>query len=315
MTTNEESSNNIELSGTQISTTPQSPVTENHTLMTKDAIDLPRRLEFPSSRRVSELDKQIPYNLQNSKLINRLFVRLVAKGRTFKDVDFSYSIFESCYLRDCVFDSCIFVGCRFSGTSLYGSTFLGSKFDYALFERTIVTPEILDTECPATENLSAKFARTLRMNFQQIGDTKGVNKAISVELRATEVHLKKAWYSKESYYRKKYRSLQRLKVFGEWLQFRFFDLIWGNGESVGKLLTSVCCIFVFMALVDIRLDGRKSFSSVPSYIDAIIAAPQIFFGVLSPRSYPSLYLTAIVFTRLITLGLLLSILLKRLNRR
>ena len=49
-----------------------------------------------------------------------------------------------------------------------------------------------------------KFARTLRMNYQQLGFAESVNKAIQIELQATEIHLYKAWRSNEAYYRKKY---------------------------------------------------------------------------------------------------------------
>ena len=46
-----------------------------------------------------------------------------------------------------------------------------------------------------------RFARTLRMNYQQLGDARAANKAIEIE--ATEIHLHKAWSSKQSYYRSK----------------------------------------------------------------------------------------------------------------
>ncbi len=121
--------------------------------------------------------------------------------KTFSRVDFRWSFFDGCYIRDCLFDSCDFTGCRFVSTHLPGAIFTGCKFDYATFERTPTDPGILDTQCPGYENLKLRFARALRANFQQLGDATAVNKAMKIELDATEVHLKKAWHSNESYYR------------------------------------------------------------------------------------------------------------------
>ena len=157
-----------------------------------------------NSNRIQETDKKFSEDVENVQFINHLFVRLVAKGKRFSKVDFKYSIFDTAYLRNCTFDSCDFTGCRFIDTNLYGSTFTGCKFDYSNFERTLVTSDILDTECPGHENLKMKFARTLRINYQQLGDALSVNKAIKVELTATKIHLLKAWDSNESYYRKKF---------------------------------------------------------------------------------------------------------------
>src|SRR5580692_1070046 len=106
-------------------------------------------------------DQRVVGDMPKQDLRNHLFVRLVAKGRRFQNIDFRYCMFEVCYLRGCVFDSCDFTGCRFSGSNFHGSTFSGCKFDYAWFERTLIDDSILNTGCPGPENLKLKFARTL----------------------------------------------------------------------------------------------------------------------------------------------------------
>ena len=118
--------------------------------------------------------------MDGGKYSNYLFTRLVAKDKRFTKVNFRYSFFEYSYLRDCHFDSCDFTGCRFTNTNLSGSKFSGCKFDYASFEKTLVEPAILETECPGFENLKLRFARTLRTNFQQLGDASAANKAMNV---------------------------------------------------------------------------------------------------------------------------------------
>ena len=56
------------------------------------------------------------------------------------------------------------------------------------------------------------------MNYQQLGDAKSANKAIGVELQATKQHLSKACWSKERYYRNKYKGWRRF-----WVSLEFFE--------------------------------------------------------------------------------------------
>jgi hypothetical protein len=265
------------------------------------------------SNRIEQKDKKFDADVSGESFMNHLFVRLVAKGKKFTNVDFKYTIFDTCYLRDCNFDSCDFTGCRFVGTNLYESSFAGCKFDYSTFEKTLVDNDILDTGCPGHENLKYRFARTLRVNYQQLGDTKSANKAVNVELQATEVYLHKAWQSNESYYRKKYRGWGRIKVFLDWIGFKVLDLLWGNGESVLKLLRAVIVVLLLMFLIDAVI--LRNQEQTNGFLQALIEAPQVFFGVLSPTYYPGLYLTAIVFIRLALFGFFMSIIIKRFNRR
>ncbi|HHB75668.1 MAG TPA: hypothetical protein ENK84_03880, partial [Desulfobulbus sp.] len=154
-----------------------------------------------SSNREHLVDQRFDTDVSNTEYINKLFLRIVAKGRKFENVNFKYTIFDTTYFRNCVFESCDFTGCKFIGANFYGAKFIGCKFDYATFERAIISNDVLDNCCPGWDNLKLKFARTLRVNFQQLGDSKSANKAIKIELDATEIHLKKSWLSNESYYR------------------------------------------------------------------------------------------------------------------
>jgi hypothetical protein len=264
------------------------------------------------STRVHLIDKWFDGDEANSGFTNHVFIRLIAKGRRFTHVDFKYSIFDACYLRDCVFDSCDFTGCRFVASNLHGSTFPGCKFDYTTFERTDIDSEVLDTSCPPFENLKAKFARTLRMNYQQLGDSAAVNKSISVELRAAETHLHKAWQSNESYYRKKYTGVMRLEMWGRWACFKLLDFIWGNGESPLKLIRSLILLLVAMAVIDVTTWRSSQDVRV---IQALASAPQVLLGTQTPDGFPRLYLALVMALRLVAFGFFTSILIKRFSRR
>ncbi len=268
-----------------------------------------------SSERQICVDKKFGFQTTvKTAFQNYFFQRLVAKEVRFEDVDFSYTIFDTCYLRKCNFQNCNFTGCRFTASNLYGSSFTGCKFDYAVFERTIVDPEILDVGCPGPENLKLKFARTLRANFQALGDASSVNKAINVELDATREHFWKGWKSPESYYRSKYKRLSRAKMFVQWVNFKLLDYIWGNGESFWKLGRALAVILIAMSIRHVFLTGKNRLL-LTSYFESISQVPAVFFGIKFPQEYPGLYLVVILFARLVLVGFFLSIVIKRFSRR
>jgi hypothetical protein len=265
------------------------------------------------SNRFTQNDKKFDEDVTDERFSNQLFVRLVAKEIRFTNVDFKYSIFDSCYLRHCIFDSCDFIGCRFVGTNLDGSSFSGCRFDYATFEKTLVDSHILSDGCPGHENLKMRFARTLKTNYQQLGDAQSVNTAIGVELQATEAHLRKAWNSNESYYRKKYRGYKRLQMFAEWITFKSLDFLWGNGESVSKVFRAVLLAFVLVSLVDAVF--FRNAKLLASYFQALLDAPQVFLGAIPSANYPRPCLICLLSLRFVVFGFITGIFVKRFNRR
>jgi hypothetical protein len=271
-------------------------------------------MPFIDSGKTVSTDQKFDSNESGSRYSNRVFVRLVASRKTFTRVDFRYTTFDACYFKNCQFDSCDFTGCRFVNTHLPGAKFSGCKFDYATFEKTFIDARILDTECPGHENLKMRFARSLRTNFQQLGDAEAVNKAMMVELNATETHLRKAWQSNESYYRSHHPgALARTLAYLEWLRFKALDFIWGNGENLNRLIRFILILLVVMALIDVAMFGDAS--KIQSYYESFIRSFAIFFGTLTPDDYGKTYLALITCFRLVTVGFFLSIIIKRFGRR
>lgn len=243
----------------------------------------------------------------------KVLTRLSAIKVTFKNVSFYQTVFDTCYFNNCVFDSCSFVGCRFVACNLNQSTFPGCKFEYAIFERTQVDDDILNS-APERNNLKLKFARTLRMNYQQIGDAKAVNRAIIVELEATDIFLKESWSSNSDYYRKKYVGLSRIWQLAKWIEFRALDFIWGNGESVTKLLRSIIWVILGVAILDmIYTPGEKPFTD---FLQSFFTAPALFLGVKPlPDTMPPMMSACIAALRLLGFAFLTAILVKRFGRR
>lgn len=258
-------------------------------------------------------DKIFDVDLKGDNFHNKHFVRSGAKGQTFKSVNFSHTYFENCYFRNIIFDSCDFNGCKFSNCNFQGSSFPGSKFDYSIFEKTFIDSEIFDNNCPSFNNLKLKFARTLRMNYQGLGDSESVNKAIKIELDATREHLYEAWCSNTTYYRTKYQGIERFKMFFRWLYFKLQDFVWGNGESPVKLLRTGFVFWLIVAVIDTFC--FKNPNNVSDYINSFSDAPSIFMGIDKPNGYSNNYLTIITSLRFVGFALFTSILIKRFNRR
>lgn len=265
------------------------------------------------SNRQTHTDEKFDSDLTSAVFKNRLLVRVAAKKRKFKNVDFSYTIFDTCYFRSCVFEDCNFTGCRFSGTNAHGSSFENCRFDYAVFERTQIDSAILASNCPGHENLKLRFARSLRLNYQALGDSAAVNAAIAIELDATEVHLHKAWKSPEAYYRSKYKGFDRVMMFLRWLRFKVLDFVWGNGESTWKLARAVCVTLLGMTLIHVCVFERPGEGG--GFFSALGQMPQVFLGSLKPTGYPTSYIAFVYFIRLVAFGFFMSILIKRFNRR
>lgn len=252
----------------------------------------------------------ITENLSNENFEKNIFIRTAAIEKTFNNIDFKFCIFDNVYFKKCKFNSCDFTGCKFINSNLRGSSFNNCDFKYSSFDKTIVDNDILHNSAPSEENWKLDFARTLRTNYQQLGDSKSVNMAIQIELASTEEHLKNAWSSKKQYYRDKYQGFDRLKIFFEWLAHKILDYVWGNGENGWKMIRTLMVFFIVLAFIDVFI-----FSTKCNLIDSIIKSPSIFFGTISPNNYPRFYLTTITVIRLLIIGMFISLIVKRLNRR
>lgn len=268
---------------------------------------------YKDSGKTKKEDIEYVRNMAGEELENMVFIRSVASKRKFIRVSFKYCFFDNCYFRDCVFEACDFTGCKFTSSNLNGSIFIECEFQYAIFERTIIDLNSIIDSLPEKENLRAKLLRSLRTNFQQQGDPASVNKAISLELKATQIHLKKSWFSSEEYYRKKYPGFKKLGKFAEWLIFRTLDFIWGNGESAGKLCRTTLIILLMISLWEIH--KLPDINNVNAIARSFASSPSIFFGVIKNTNYDAWALTLIYFLRLVIFGLFMSIIIKRISRR
>ena len=199
--------------------------------------------------------------------------------------------------------------CRYQGHQPKGFAVRKFKFHYSLWEKTFLEESFLDNCLPSEENLARDLVRSLRVNFAQIGNYEAVNKAASIEVKLNGRHLFNAAYSRQAYYRNKYKGLTRIRFALRHAQWKAFDLLWGNGESIGRVLggglLAIACFAVAIWLnhVDIK------------FLDAIGSSVSIFWGVKPHREVEPVFVVLLTAIRYLLFGLFMAVLVKRLSRR
>ena len=152
------------------------------------------------------------------------------------------------------------------------------------------------------------MVRSLRVNFSEIGNYEAVNRAASIEVHLTGQHLYKAAYSNESYYRSKYKGMERLSHATQHARWKALDLLWGNGESIVRIMISC-----FVAIIAVSIFYSRGANV--SLVDAIMESIWQFWGKQYAHVMPPIYLLALSITQFVAFGLFMAILVKRLSRR
>lgn len=146
-------------------------------------------MELKEHKKTVIENKEFCGEVQNEELSAKEFIRVFAVGVAFIDVNFKQCDFSECYFRNCRFIRCDFTGANIKESNLRGSQFEKCKFQYTTWEKTLLDEHFLDICLPSEENLARDLARSLRVNFSQIGNYEAVNKAASIEVNLTGQHL------------------------------------------------------------------------------------------------------------------------------
>ena len=273
-------------------------------LISKTEQDAPVKPSF-----VEKLENRYvtPSNIKNDKnsFKYKHFINLSSKDKIYENVDFSFSIFDNAYFRDCEFKNCNFTGTVIKNSNFKGAKFQNCNFDYSFFEKTQISINILYENSPQKENLKSSFARNLRTNFQQLGDSRNVNRAILIELDATREHLKKICYDHSSHYRDKYTGWRRAKGFKDYYSFIFFDFIWGNGESLWKLLRTLLILVISITFIDFYYNTETK----------LARGFNLLLGTTPLNLVPETWSSMFLLIRLLIMSLLTALIIKRISRR
>lgn len=253
--------------------------------------------------------KEFLSEVRNTDLSTRRLSRVFAVNIVFLDVSFKQCDFSNCYFRNCRFIRCNFTGAAIKESNFRGSQFEECDFRYTNWEKTILDEHFLDTCLPSEENLARDLARSLRVNYSQIGNYDAVNKAASIEVSLTGMHLYNAAYSRQSYYRSKYKGWSRISHVVDHARWKALDLLWGNGESILRVILSGLVVVLVATLALMHNQPQLNFS------DALWSAFSGFWGVQGGIKLTESYVVTLTIIRFVLFGLLMAILVKRLSRR
>jgi Pentapeptide repeats (8 copies) len=225
-------------------------------------------------------DKELIADVADEDLSQSELLRVYAVKITFTDVAFKQCNITSCYFRNCRFIRCDFTGAIIKETNLKGSQFDDCKFLYSAWDKTVVEE-----------------------SFQ------AVNKAASVEVMLNGQHLFNAAYSRQAYYRSKYRGIARAEVALHHARWKALDILWGNGESIGKLVGwGLLTVLAFAAVL--WLNGAE-----PTLFEGVGTAASLFWGVRPKHEVNLAVAVSLTAVRYFLFGLFMAVLVKRLSRR
>lgn len=254
-------------------------------------------------------DKEFSSDVRDENLAQQVLRRVFAVGKTFTEVSFKQSEIADCYFRNCRFIRCDFTGASIRRSNFRGSQYEECKFQYSIWEHTQLDEEFLDNCLPSEENLARDLVRSLRVNFGHIGNYAAVNNAASIEVMLTGQHLFHAAYSRQSYYRSKYKGWVRARHALRHARWKALDLLWGNGESILRILLTGACTVMLWAIFLAWNDPQLSWSQ------SLISVAYGFWGIDGTTPLPSYQLTLLTVIRFVLFGLFMAILVKRLARR
>lgn len=253
-------------------------------------------------------DMEFTVDVSDADYSRHDLVRVYAVRRVFRKVKFKQSNFSDCYFRNCRFIECDFTGAFIKASNLRGSQFENCSFRYTTWEKSRLDDDFMNNCLPNEENLARDLVRSLRVNFTETGNYEAVNRAAAIEVRLTGQHLYKAAYSREAYYRSKYKGWQRATHAIQHARWLALEWRWGNGESVVRVVLSSLVAILAVALLFAR-DANLGVG------DAFIEALWHFWGKQHARALPSEYAVALAIVQFVALGLFMAILVKRLSRR
>lgn len=253
--------------------------------------------------------KEIVADVHGEDLSRNVISHIFAVKITFDNVSFRQSEISNSYFRNCRFINCDFTGANISASNLRGTHFEGCDFRYSTWEHTILDENFLDKCLPSEENLARDLVRSLRVNFAQIGNYEAVNKSASIEVSLTGAHLFHATYSRQSHYRSKHKGWDRILHGLLHARWKALDILWGNGESIFRIITSGVCVILLSAILLTLCHPQFSF---PTAIRSVSIG---FGGINTSLVPPESYLVFLTIVRFTLFGLFMAVLVKRLSRR
>ena len=243
------------------------------------------------------------------------------KGTHFRGCNFNHSYFDRCYFRKAQFNDVSLIGCTFKDCRFGEAVFENCKFDEAEFENCSITYEQLAATLPQRQNVLWRFARNLRVNSQNRGQTEDARKFLLGEIKASETHnFKKAFAWNEPFYKMKYGIEDRLLGFWQGTSSKMSDVFWGYGEKPSRVLRASAVAIVIFALVFYYSANLKNIPGGYDFLECLGFSAATFVTATYGEVLPSTRAARILCTcesavGLVMFGFFVTSLYRRISKR
>jgi len=268
-----------------------------------------------------------PAEVSDTSFIRSHFIDVGAKETTFRNCNFSHSIFTRAYFRDAKFIECFFVGARFYDCNFRHAKLTQCDFKYATFQGTIIPASEVMANLPEWPNVKRELLQSHRINAQSIGDTDAVRIYVRGEMVALREHYRRARARNEGYYAAKYKGAKK-RVEVTWRSFTLWleREIWGYGEYpitllrlavLGPLILSIPVILQVILQAGVPFENVTLSHLCSALWEGLSSTLSILLG-LPQTDLLSIHwsiVSIIVLFRYILFGLFIAVVFRRFSKR
>jgi hypothetical protein len=269
-------------------------------------------------------DKDIKWS--RMKINHSTFSKVSFKESSLDNCDLSFCVFIDCYFKKTRLENLNFIGCKFINCTFDSIYLVQSDIRFTVFENCYIDYEEVKRCLPVPSNIRWKLCTNLALESLRDGDSENYRKFFFVEKEACEEHFLAMFFQKESYYKKKYDTVDRVIGLTKYLNSRLSKMIWGYGERIQNLVFVIFVILITFATL-YNTQGRvfKEANS-PEAIEMKLSFSQsLYLSVCNFITITSDYTSSDQFIRTITaiegtlgvvlMGFFVAALFRFINRR
>lgn len=186
---------------------------------------------------------------ENVTINHSTFSNVSFKKSKIRKTDLSFCVFIDCYFKYTEMENVKLLSCKFINCTFDDIKLIESDIRFAVFDKCIIDYEEIVGCLPAQSNLKWKLCTNLALESLRIGDYVNYRKFFFSEKHACESHYFSIFIQRESYYKKKYDTLDRFVGLIQFLLSRISRIIWGYGEKIQNLVVVIISTIIGFAIL------------------------------------------------------------------
>jgi len=181
--------------------------------------------------------------LADARFSHCTFANVSFKDASLLNCHFTACVFEGCYFRDTKVMECFFPASRFIDCEFVKPLLTNSNFGYARFVRTLIPYTAMEASFPVQANVCRELASNLAVQAVALGNHLDARRYRLKSIAKREEALWRAVRWADDYSQRHYPSdLMRIEAFLQLVLSKLNGVLWGYGESVGRLLINLVAL-------------------------------------------------------------------------